>query len=107
MAHQAMTQRDHELFCKRIWEATAHAVKCVARERGWPCGAFDEIYAAGRRTAKESDNDFGRTAALGSAELLSTNGKELVQQKYEIEEDWDITTSFIDRMPGFSVRDVK
>ena len=107
LADQAMAQRDHELFCKRIWEATAHAIKCVARERGWPCRTFDEIYAAGRRMAKESDNDFGWTAALGSAEMLRTNGKGLVQQKYEIEEDWDIATSFIDRMLGFPVRDVK
>ena len=52
LADQAMAQRDHELFCKRIWEATAHAIKCVAQEKGWPCQTFDEIYAAGRRMAK-------------------------------------------------------
>ena len=107
LADQAMAQRDHELFCKRIWEATAHAIKCVAKERGWPCTTFEETYAAGRQLAKESENNFGWMAALGSAELLRTNGKGLVQQKYEIEEDWDISTSFIDRMLGFSVRDVK
>ena len=107
LADQAMAQRDHELFCRRIWEATAHAIKCVAKERDWPCGTDDEIYDAGRRIAKESDNNFGWMAALGAAELLCTNGKGLVQQQYEIEEDWDISTSYIDRMLGFSVRDVK
>lgn len=34
LADQAMAQRDHELFCERIWEATAYAIKCVANERG-------------------------------------------------------------------------
>jgi hypothetical protein len=107
LADQAMAQRDHELFCKRIWQATAHAIKCVARERGWPCGNFEEIWNAGRRLAVESDNEFGWTSALGSAELLRTNGQGLVQEPYEIEEDWDISTSFINRLLGFSVRNVK
>lgn len=107
LADQAMAQRDHELFCKRIWEATAHAIKCVAKERGWPCRSDDEIYAAGSKLAKESSNNFGWMAALGSADLLRTNGQGLVQQAYEIEEDWDISTSFIDRMLGFAVRDVQ
>ena len=107
LADQAMAQRDHELFCKRIWEATAHAIKCVAKERGWPCQTDDEIYDVGSKLAKESSNDFGWMAALGSADLLRTNGQGLVQQAYEIEEDWDISTSYIDRMLGFSVRDVQ
>lgn len=107
LADQAMAQGNHELFCKRIWEATAHAIKCVAKERGWPCGTYEEISDAGRRLAKESDNDFGWLAALGSAQLFRDNGRRLVQQKYEIEEDWDIATSFIDRMLGYSVRDVE
>ena len=27
-------------------------------------------------------------------------------ERYEIEEDWDISTAFIDRLLGYSVRDV-
>ena len=106
LADQALVQRDHQLFCERIWDATAHAIQCVARERAWPCGTFDDIWKAGRRLSEESDNEYGWTSALGFAELFRTNGRGLVQERYEIEEDWDISTSFIDRMLGFSVRDV-
>ena len=104
LADQALARRDHERFCQRIWEATAHAIKCVASERGWPCRTDAEIYAAGTKLAAESGNDFGWMAALGFADLLRTNGQGLVQPAYEIEEDWDIATSFIDRMLGYPVR---
>ncbi len=106
LADQAMAQRDHELFCKRIWEATAHAIKCVAKERGWPCQTDDEIYDAGRRIAQGHPKQRGFMSALGCADLARTNGMGLVLPEYEIEEDWDISTGFIDRMIGFSVRDV-
>ena len=65
LADQAMAQRDHELFCQRIWEVTEHAIKCDAKEREWPCQTFDEVWEAGRRLAKESGNEFGWTAAAG------------------------------------------
>ena len=106
LADQAMAQRDYELFSQRIWEATAHAVKCIAKERGWPCETYREVVDAGRRLAQESDNVHGWMSALGSAELSHTNGQGLVLERYEIEEDWDIATSFIDRMLGYPVRDV-
>ena len=69
LADLAMAQRDHELFCKRIWEATAHAIKCVAKERGWPCQSDDEIYDAGRRIAKAHPEQRGFMSALGCADL--------------------------------------
>lgn len=107
LADQAFARRDYELFSQRIWEATAHAIKCVAQERGWPCATYCEISAAGRRLAQEADNVHGWMSALGAAELSRTNGQGLVLEKYEIEEDWDISTSFIDRMLGYPVRDVE
>ena len=106
LADQAMAQREYELFSRRIWEATAHAIKCIAKERGWPCGTYREVVDSGRRLAQESDNVYGWTSALGAAELSHTNGQGLVLERYEIEEDWDIATSFIDRMLGYPVRDV-
>ena len=106
LADQAMAQRDHEQFARRIWEATAHAIKCVARQRGWPCATFEEIYESGRRIAKEHPNEYALMSALGSAELSRTNGQGLVIERYEIEEDWDVSTAFIDRLLGYSVRDV-
>ena len=106
LADQAMAQRDHELFCKRIWEATAHAIKCVAKERGWPCQTDDEIYDAGRRIAKAHPEQRGFMSALGCADLARTNGMGLAIPAQDVEEDWDISTGFIDRVLGFSVRDV-
>lgn len=107
LADRAFAQRDYELFSRRIWDATAHAIKCVAKKRGWPCVTDQEIAHAGRRLAQESSNRHGWMSALGSAELSRANGAGLVLERYEIEEDWDIATSFIDRLLGYSVRDVE
>ena len=106
LADQAMAQRDHELFCKRIWEATAHAIKCVAQEKGRPGQTFDEIHAAGRRIAAAHPERSGCMSALGCADLTGTNGTALAIPARDVEEDWDISTGFIDRMFGFSVRGV-
>ena len=107
LADQAMAQRDYELFSQRIWEATAHAIKCIAKERGWPCETYREVSDAGRRLAKGSPDEHGLMSALGFAQLAHTNGQGLVLERYEIEEDWDYSTSFIDRLLGYSIRDVQ
>ena len=107
LADQAMAQRDYELFSRRIWEATAHAIKCIAQERGWPCGTYREVSDAGRRLAKGRPDEYGLMSALGFAQLAHTNGQGLVLERYEIEEDWDYSTSFIDRLLGYSIRDVQ
>ena len=106
LADPAMAQRDHELFCKRTWEATVHAIKCVAQEKGWPCQTFDGVYAAGRRIARAHPDQCGYMSALGCADLPRTNGMGVTVRARDVEEDWDSSTGFIDRILGFSVHDV-
>ena len=103
-ADRAFDRRNYEGFSQKIWDATAHAIKCIAKERGWPHDTNADISAAGRRLAGEYDDARAALSELGSADFCRLNGEGLVLQRYEIEEDRDLAYTFVERLSGTSLR---
>ena len=103
-ADLALGQQKYKLASEMIWEATALAIKFVARERGWPHGTFAEIYAAGQRIAQEQDDDSAAVSELNFAECYRANAQWKMFDDYEVVEDWDLAPGFIERILGHPVR---
>ena len=103
-ADRAFDRRDYEGFSRKIWDATAQAIGFIAKQRGWPHATFDEVYECGKRIAHEYDDGVSALQELRSAEFCKVNGDGLVLQRYEIEEDRDLTYTFVERLAGTSLR---
>ena len=80
-ADLALAKQRYRLAAAKIWDATAHAIRCVAQERGRPHRSNAEVYDAGRKIALECGD--GRQAlselnfcgvALRAPETSSVHG---------------------------------
>ena len=103
-ADAAFDQRDYRQFYYKMWDATAQAIRFVAKERGWPHGTDAEIETAGLRLARDYEDDFDAMAELGFALFARANGQRLVLKEHEVAYDWEISVRFVDRLLGTSSR---
>ena len=106
-ADRAFDRRNYEGFSQKIWDATAQAIRFIAKERGWPHDTDREIYDSGCRIAAEYDDGSKALGELGAADFCRVNGQGLVLQRYEIEQDRDFAYNFVERLAGVKVREDK
>ena len=106
-ADRAFDRRNYEGFSQKIWDATAQAIRFIAKERGWPHETDREIYDSGCRIASEYDDGSKALGELRTADFCRVNGQGLVLQRYEIEQDRDIAYNFVERLTGVKVREDK
>ena len=106
-ADLALGQQEFRVASQKIWDATALAIQFVAAERGWPHATFEEIYAAGRKIAREQADEFSAESELNYAECLRANAQWKIFEDYEVIEDWDLAPSFIERILGRPARQIE
>ena len=106
-ADLALGQQEFRVASQKIWDATALAIKFVAEERGWPHATFEEIYAAGRKIAREQADEFSAESDLNYAECHRANAQWKVFEDYEVIEDWDLAPGFIERILGRPARQIE
>ena len=104
-ADRAFDRRNYEGFSQKIWDATAQAIRFIAKERGWPHETDRELYDSGCRLASEYDDGSKALGELGTADFCRVNGQGLVLQRYEIEQDRDLVYRFVERLIGEPARD--
>ncbi len=106
-ADLALGRQDYRLAAVKIWDATAEAIKCVARERGWPHETYAEIYDAGRKISQECSDGRKALSELNFAESHYAHGQQQVFADYELVEDWDLAPHFIERILGHPARELR
>ncbi len=104
-ADRAFDRRNYEGFSQKIWDATAQAIRFIAKERGWPHETDADIDAAGRGLAGEYDDAGSALSEFRTADFCRVNGQGLVLHRYEIEEDRDLAYTFVERLAGTSLCD--
>ena len=106
-ADLALGQQDYCLASQKMWDATALAIKFVAEERGWPHATFEEIYAAGRKIAREQSDESSAESELNYAECHRANAQWKIFEDYEVIEDWDLAPGFVERILGRPARRIE
>ena len=106
-ADLALGRQEFRVASQKIWDATALAIKFVAEERGWPHATFEEIYAAGRKIAREQADEFSAESELNYAECHRANAQWKIFEDYEVIEDWDLAPGFIERILGRPARQIE
>jgi len=103
-ADTAFEMQDYQAFYSKMWDATAYAIRCIAKERGWPHETDEDIDTAGLRLARDYEDNFDAMAELSFARFARANGRRPVLKDHEISEDWEISVRFVDRLLGTSSR---
>ncbi len=103
----ALGQRDFQVASQKVWDATALAIKFVAEERGWPHATFEEVYAAGRKIAREQADGSSAESELNYAECHRANAQWKIFEDREVIEDWDLAPGFIERILGRPARQIE
>lgn len=82
---------------EKMWDAAAHSIMAVARQRGWPFGNHRVMINAARRIASELD-DGDLRAGLAAAQLFHSNFYHDHMEEADLQPNAEIVRLFVDKM---------
>ena len=88
---------DHLKACQKLWQAAAHAITAVARQRGWAHGDLPSLRLAVNRLSEELDDEM-LFLQFDVADTFRVNAEYGFMEDFQLEGDRQDVRLFIERV---------
>ena len=88
---------DHLKACQKLWQAAAHAITAVARQRGWPHDGPDDLNRVVNRLAEDLDEPL-LSSCFASVKMFRDNVEFDFMEEFQLKSARHRARHFIDRM---------